>query len=542
MNQIYLKKVIDNLIILIKQIVSVNSCIPDFGCVDGEIIGTGRSDYTHSASTYCLSIDSKKFALIDIPGIEGDESNFEEIIKESLEKAHMIYYVNGSGKKIENESLKKIKKYMHDGTSVYAIFNTHCKAKKERIPGIDKSYSEELEDAYKKQEDIISQTEAELRSILGSNYKGSINMNGLLAFCSVAFGFGEKTSIKEEKDKNLRNDQKKYLNEYNLNREQMFKDSHLQEICNAIGAKSYTYKSDILNENIKKLRNRMSEMIDRVYLLKTGEIRKIYSFINSYNEFESSCKEAKDDFIRNMKHVGINAANEGFYDLMEEIFNRIEEDGGKTKDKDIQAIVDERKDEVIEKIQNGINKKILYAQKAFDESIEDAKERLRKDIEREQLQFEVILSSENVGLDIRFEECLKYNIKDFGKSVSTIGSLALSGAFVGSMITPGLGTAIGAAIGVVLGLIFNLWNIFLSRDKRISNAKEKIRHEIDSQIYEVSDQINEELSKLNYEQRINEIYESIYNDSEKQKNKLLEIKRLLENVERDLMGVYKNIA
>ena len=32
--------------------------------------------------------------------------------------------------------------------------------------------------------------------------------------------------------------------------------------------------------------------------------------------------------IPSIEILGINAANEGFYDLMEEIFNRIEEDGG----------------------------------------------------------------------------------------------------------------------------------------------------------------------------------------------------------------------
>lgn len=136
-----------------------NPIIRDFGCVDGTIIGTGRSDYTKDSTTYNLSINGKNFALIDIPGIEGDESAFKGIIKHSLERAHVIFYVNGSGKKIEKESLKKIKKYMHDGTSVYAIFNTHCKAKKERIPGIDKSYSDDLKDAYKKQNKIITQTE-----------------------------------------------------------------------------------------------------------------------------------------------------------------------------------------------------------------------------------------------------------------------------------------------------------------------------------------------------------------------------------------------
>jgi len=83
----------------------------------------------------------------------------------------------------------------------------------ERIPGIDKEYSEELDDAYRKQSEIIRQTEDELISFLGKNYKGSISMNGLLAFCAMAFGNEGRTSIKEEKEKNLRRDQGKFVKE-----------------------------------------------------------------------------------------------------------------------------------------------------------------------------------------------------------------------------------------------------------------------------------------------------------------------------------------
>ena len=239
---------------MIDKIKHVNSIAENLGCVDGTIIGTGRSDYTQGSTMYNLSIGNKGFALIDIPGIEGDESAFEDIIKQSLEHAHVIFYVNGSGKKIEQESLQKIKKYMHDGTSVWAIFNTHCKAKKERIPGIDKDYSEELKEAYSKQESIVRQTEEELVSFLGSNYKGSISLNGLLGFCSLAFDDKNNTSIRIENDKNLRRDQEKYLKEYLGNRNQMLEDSHISLLTRIIENKIGSFESDIIDENLKKLK------------------------------------------------------------------------------------------------------------------------------------------------------------------------------------------------------------------------------------------------------------------------------------------------
>ncbi len=542
MDEELVKDVLTRLSSTIEKINAVNKSARELGCVDGTIIGTGRSDYTQGSTMYNLMIENKRFALIDIPGIEGDESAYEDIIKQSLERAHIIFYVNGSGKKIEKESLQKIKKYMRDGTSVYAIFNVHCKAKKERIPGIDKEYSEELDDAYRKQKEIIRQTEDELISFLGRNYKGSISMNGLLAFCAMAFGKEGRTSIKEEKEKNLRRDQEKYVKEYHGDTEQMFEDSHIALIRETIEKRIDVFGSEIEEENLKKLKNRMSEMLSKITVLKTREVRKIDGFIKIYNEFESSCYNAKEDFIRTMRHVASNAATDAFYDLMNELFDKIEADAGKTKSKEIQDIVENRRDSVVSNIQQGVNSKIQKARDAFREAIEDAQDRMKKDFEREQIQFEISLSADNVSLDGAFADALKYNIKDFGKHAFTVGSLALSGAGVGSLICPGLGTVIGAGFGAVLGVLSSIWNYFASEKKRINNAKAKIQHAIDEQIEEISEQINEELRKLSFEERINGVYESIIGHVEVQKKNMMDIKRVISNVESEMSSVYRKIA
>ncbi len=542
MDEELVKDVLTRLSSTIEKINAVNISARELGCVDGTIIGTGRSDYTQESTMYNLMIENKRFVLIDIPGIEGDESAYEDIIKQSLERAHIIFYVNGSGKKIEKESLQKIKKYMRDGTSVYAIFNVHCKAKKERIPGIDKEYSEELDDAYRKQKEIIRQTEDELISFLGRNYKGSISMNGLLAFCAMAFGKEGRTSIKEEKEKNLRRDQEKYVKEYHGDTEQMLEDSHIALIRETIEKRIDAFGSEIEEENLKKLKNRMSEMLSKITVLKTREVRKIDGFIKIYNEFESSCYNAKEDFIRTMRHVASNAATDAFYDLMNELFDKIEADAGRTKSKEIQDIVENRRDSVVSNIQQGVNSKIQKAQDAFREAIEDAQDRMKKDFKREQIQFEISLSADNVSLDGAFADALKYNIKDFGKHAFTVGSLALSGAGVGSLICPGLGTVIGAGVGAVLGVFSSIWNYFASEKKRINNAKAKIQHAIDEQIEEISEQINAELRKLSFEERINGVYESIIGHVEVQKKNMMDIKRVISNVESEMSSVYRKIA
>lgn len=517
----------------------------NMGCVDGRIIGTGRSDYTQGSTEYNLTIGDKTFALIDIPGIEGDESKFEEIIRDSLDKAHTIFYVNGSGKKLEQATLEKVKKYMHDGTSVYAIFNVHCKAKKERIPGIDKTFEEELNAAYLKQSEIISQTENELQTFLGGNYKGSLSLNGLLSFCGYAIEESGRSTIVCEKDKNLRSDQKKYIKEYSGVIERLREDSHIGLVQNIIDDKVDSFDTYIYSENIKKLKNRMREMITRIDELRLIETERIRGFIKIYSEFESNCYNAKEDYIHTIRHTGYNAASDAFADVKAKLFQMVEENKGKTDPKQIQEYFDTHKNKIINDIQDSLNEWMRQAQKDYEEVIEDARQRLIKDFEREQTKFEISLSAGSIELDDSFADAFKYNLKTFGGDLLRVGSLALSGAGIGSII-PGVGTAVGAVVGalvgVVLGILSSIWNFFASEATRINKAKEKLQRAIDEQIDEVSEDIKSELKRLNYEEIINDSYDQIYTEAEKQKAALESVERLLTSITYDLKKNYKKVS
>ena len=514
----------------------------NLGCVDGTIIGTGQADYTQGSTVYDLNVGNKAFALIDIPGIEGDESKFEDVIREALDKAHTIFYVNGSGKKIEQATLEKVKKYMHDGTSVYAIFNVHCKAKKERIPGIDKTFNEELSAAYQRHEEIINQTENELRAFLGRNYKGSLSLNGLLSFCGYAVEKSGKTTIVDEKNKNLRSDQKKYIKEYDGDVEKIREDSRIGLVQEIINDKVSHFEENIYLENIKKLNNRLQEMILKIDSLKSVEIRKIKGFIECYDDFESNCYNAKEDYIQTISHIGYSAASDAFANIKETLFGMIEDSEGKISAKEIQEYFDSNKDRIIKEIQDSLNKQMIQAQNDYVASVEDARQRLIKDFEREQTKFEISLSLGTIELDGSFEQALKYNWKLFGGDILGVGSLVLSFAGIGSLIAPGVGTAIGAAAGAILGVLSSIWKFFASKTTRINNAKEKLNRTIDEQIDKVSDNIKDELQNLNFEIKINASYDQIYNQAEKQKSSLLFVERVLNNISRELKRNYKDVA
>lgn len=512
------------------SLIQIENMEKNIGCVDGRIIGTGCADYTQESTMYNLKVANKSFAFIDIPGIEGDEGLYEKIIRQSLEKAHAIFYVNGSGKKIEKSTLEKIKKYMRDGTSVYALFNVHCKAKKNRVAGIDKSFSEELYNQYEKAKEIIDQTEEELKSFLLDNYKDSISLNGLLAFCSLAFNDIGETSIVDEQDKNLRKEQLKYMKEYSNDVKKMLIESKIQAVEEVINRKVDTYEKDICYENIKKLRKRLSDMISKIEDLKKAEDSKIKGFVSVYDDFISNCLAAKEDYIYAIEHVALVTVEDSFVDVKNKLFEMIEKNRGKTNVKDIKCFFDIHKREIIDKIQNGVNSKFIDAQNDYQKSIAEAQNRLMKDVEREQIKFEVSLSTVEMKFDDSFQKMLKYNIKDLGKDLFATGGLAWSGATVGSSISPGIGTIVGAAVGAMIGFLSSVWYFFASESSRVNSAKEKIQRMIDDQIYQVSESLKNEIEKLEYDVIINNSYNQICECANKQKEQFRKIDVLLNEI------------
>lgn len=513
----------------------------NLGCVDGQIIGTGRSDYTQSSTEYRLNVYDKDFILIDIPGIEGDESKYRDAILNSLAKAHVIFYVNASGKKIEKNTLEKIKKYMHDGTSVYAIINVHCNAKKNRVEGIDKNYRDELADVYKKQSEIVDQTEEELKSFLGDNYKGSICLHGLLSFSSMAVDNGGNTTIVNDKDKNLRSTQAKFLNEYSGNTPMMRVDSHILDIQGIIADKIEHFDEYIFEENIKKLKTRLSDMREIVSNLRNIEKNKLHSFQSNYDSFEGRCEFAKDDFIRSIERIGINEVTDAFTDVREALFEAIEDYGGKLDEYVVRAIFNEHKEKIVENIGTSVSESINEAVNEYRESVEEARKRLFKDMERDQQKFEITMESSELNLDASFVKNLKIGAKDIMFGLIDIGGVAFSGFEIGSMICPGLGSIIGAIIGGILGFGIWLWSKFTSKAKRINKAKAQMNEALDEQIDSVVDKLQTEIEKLEIVKIVNDKHDEIIDQITVQRKALKDTESILDSVRLSLNNSYTKL-
>lgn len=139
---------------------------------DGSFIGDGRKDFTKVRSN--SSFDSLQ--LMDLPGIEGDERKFISEIKRGLEKAHVVFYVIGTNKEPESETLKKISSFLRDQAKVYSIINARGKPSAYR-------YQKELESESVRT--VEKRTREKFQDILGDHYVDNLIINAHLGYISA---------------------------------------------------------------------------------------------------------------------------------------------------------------------------------------------------------------------------------------------------------------------------------------------------------------------------------------------------------------------
>lgn len=150
---------------------------------DGNIIGNGRSDYTVETQRYEFEAGGQKFALLDVPGIEGKETKVMDNIQSAVQKAHAVFYVTGKptapqkGEENHRGTLEKIKDHLGAQTEVWTIFNKRItnpvQLDKPELVGEDETAS--LRDLDKR-----------MREQLGGNYQQVISLSAQPAFLAVA--------------------------------------------------------------------------------------------------------------------------------------------------------------------------------------------------------------------------------------------------------------------------------------------------------------------------------------------------------------------
>ena len=424
--------------------------------VHGAIVGDGQADFTKDASEYELNLNGKHVTLIDIPGIEGDESKYAAIIKKALRRAHYIFYVHCKRQKPDEKIASRIKEYLADWTQVYSIMN---------VSGRPGNYDEPeeretlLTPQVEMQNIVIQEA---FRQTLGNLYQSNIPLQALIALASCS-DFPENQSLNSDSLK---------LKKYFGNAETAYNFSNMGALVKVLEHSCETFEEIIANSQMQKLQ---AIKIKSRKKLTEFETRTANQLNDLTQRLESLRSDIKSEFTSTKSRV-----KRGLDSIVDNQFSNLLSSCNSIIDKsDDSAIV---KSQVLYKV----GKLPQYLDSALNDKMNDIVEKLCAylvkrftefkdvDIVVPNLDFNLRISTdvdiESVveNLDVTFEDVL-----DVVGSAAK-GAVALAG--IGSFV-PVIGTIGGAAIGAGLGLIVGIGNK-AAGDGGKAKAKQSIKDEI----------------------------------------------------------------
>jgi GTP-binding protein EngB required for normal cell division len=413
---------------------------------NGESIGDGRKDFTKTLNSRSL----KNINLLDMPGIEGNERKYISEIKKGVQKSHVVFYVLGTNKEPEEETLKKIHSFLKDQARVYSIINVRGKPTVYlREKGI---YDENIKK-------IEARTKEKFQRILGEHYVDNLVINAHIAFLST--GNPSREDLKRDKVKLI----KIFGTEQNA-----YEFSNLQAVERLISDLAKSSLDEIVLSNTYKFFSCLEGVVGRILRGKKDLDETIKGIKIQIKEI--MCKS--EQIIKNYS---------------DEIINLVERKIDKMKI-DMQQVIYEGIDN---EWSEGVIKRKLNETKANFEQTMNAElknmiDELHKDITdiMQQLEKRIDLNFKFKGIDNRdfnIEEIfknMKVSVNYVLKQILDIG-LSAFGVFTAFLLNPILGIITG-----VVSSLKKVWEWFFGDPyKRKREAKDKAYNEITSTINDI---------------------------------------------------------
>lgn len=482
---------------------------------DGLIVGDGRHDFTKTYEEYHLSISGHDFTLIDVPGIEGDEAEFKDVIKTALHKAHCVFYVQGHNKKPDRATAEKIKKYLGDWVKVYSVYN---------VRGGVSNYDEEEEretlitSGVQKTENLIK---TEFKSILGDVYAGHVTLQGLLAMSA-------KAEFSEQRE-DLRRGQQKLLSYFDGSPDKVLQFSQFKTLTNLVEQKAGNFKTEIIEANKQKLISLAGRIAGEMELVMDSQNEYLESLRTRLDTVKRDvCYNGLDAAKRNIVNKCKNAADKAYGDLKADIFNLIE-----NEPEDIKWQAQHRQEVRMNELGNVI-KSIVSTELSKVQSTANRKIKELDGINLRPISFR---HSAQINLNIDFTEALEELDVDWNDVANWVGKTAgtaAAGAALGSFI-PGIGTLIGAAGGAIIGGIAHACSgdggkadARKSASDAIEKARQKAKNNISSMLSSVLNEIDSQGRKLK-------------TSIDKEKSNIDELQDSLDSFDEDVRNFVKRI-
>lgn len=267
---------------------------------DGEIIGDGSADFTRETHRYDFNLKNNRFALLDVPGIEGKEDLVLKQIESAVQMAHAVFYVTNkasppqTGDDDRKGTLEKIKDHLGAQTEVWSIFNKKVTNPKHTLK--NRSLISEDEQV------SLNGFDEKMREQLGKHYQEAFSLTALPAFlastdCLVPGSQNAKRRAKflqdfteaellersrmqvflEMLEKNLLPESKKKINRANLNKAKEAVDN----TTDRLGDIGQTYST--LAENISETSESSKEQLNSSFeIMQTRLDRESINLVRQF--------------------------------------------------------------------------------------------------------------------------------------------------------------------------------------------------------------------------------------------------------------------
>ena len=491
---------------------------------DGQIIGDGRSDFTRDNTSFDFNYNNHEFALIDVPGIEGDESVVRTAIEEAVKKAHAIFYVTRTapppqtheGEKGDKKgTLEKMKEHLGAQTEVWTIYNHAVnnprslkqpligQGEKDGLRALDEKLKQELVEKYC-QSLIVSARPAYL-GLTECVIPGSKEANEQRKFLER---FGTRDKILELSG--LPNFVEKLSSEIIVDYRNKIKRSNLNKACQTLDSSICDLKalSQKFKEDRKKVRDEVLNSQTRIMVL-------MEQFTGILDSLRGKILQAFQNEIR------ASLYNEIDKDISNDAFKR-----NLKNEMELQA----------QKLENKLRNSIESEANKFGEELLNIVKRTSLHLNNIVNERSNSFSIKNFNLDIKIDNGLNLiGLVSSGVAiVISIVSLASNPvgwtfAFVGGVLA-----AVGALIGVTKSVIG-----FFSSDYK----KSQQRKETDNAIRKAANQIGNEMEKIlnDIKNAMNEEVEKVSMELQAPLKQYKSVIEVLEKAETELEAIFQTI-
>lgn len=272
---------------------------------DGEIIGDGRADFTRKTQRYDMRLNGQPFALLDVPGIEGNEGLVVNQIEKAVQTAHAVFYVTNqaappqTGDAQRKGTLEKIKEHLGAQTEVWTIFNKKITNPKHSLT--DRPLISEDEAV-----SLVGLNE-KMREQLGDHYRDVFSLSALPAFLASTDHFAPNSQNATRRNKILAD----------FNAEELLEKTRLRAFLYLLNAKlldgsdskitraNFHKAKDALDQTVtalKEVKGKFSQLLESLRLDgQSAQVQLKGSFKSLKRRLESAGEAEIDTFISDVR-------------------------------------------------------------------------------------------------------------------------------------------------------------------------------------------------------------------------------------------------